>query len=299
MRKQLGLIAMASTLLASAAAARAENWLGADQGKLLLTAGFSTLEGAGGGALTPWALTAGYGSNSSWGANGFASDVWLRDVELRDFGSAVGLLDRVEFSIAHQELQFKSGALNGVGVDMNIVGVKVRLVGDAVYGQDSWLPQIALGAQYKHNGGIDHFALDSVLQLGARETKGVDLYLSATKLSLAHSFLVNVTLRATRANQLGLLGFGGDLRDGYTLCGETTVAYLLTRNFAIGGEYRSRPHNLSIDDEQAAWDTFIAWAPNKHFSIIGAYANIGSLLAPATLQSADQDGAYVSVQIGF
>src|SRR5262245_38855731 len=57
----------AGVLLCAHVSANAQGFLGADQGKLLLTAGFSTLEGAGGGALTPFAMIAGYGSNRSWG----------------------------------------------------------------------------------------------------------------------------------------------------------------------------------------------------------------------------------------
>jgi len=280
-------------------AIRAEGLLGADQGKLLLTAGFSTLEGSGGGALTPFAFIAGHGTNKSWGANAYASDVYLSDVELRSFGAAVGAFDRFEISYARQQLDVHDGPLNGLGVTLDIVGAKVKLFGDAVYGQGGWLPQIAAGAQFKRHGGIDNFPLTSVLQLGARDTESIDYFVSATKLSLTHSFLVNVTARATEANQIGLLGFGGDRDDGYSVQFETTLAYLLTRRLAIGGEFRTRPRNLGVDDERAAWDAFIAWAPNKHFSLVAAYANIGPLLTPVTTNTADQDGAYVSMQVGF
>jgi hypothetical protein len=298
MRKNL-LLASLSVLAVTASVAHAEGFLGGDQGKLLLTAGFSTLEGSGGGALTPWSFIAGYGSNKSWGANAFATDVSLRDVELRSFGAAIGAFDRFEVSFAHQELRVDSGALDGLSASMDIVGAKIRLFGDAVYGQNSWLPQIAVGAQFKRHGGIDNFALTSVKQLGAIDTQGVDYFLSATKLSLAHNFLINVTLRATNANQLGLLGFGGDLEEKRSLRVETTIGYLLTRKVAIGGEYRSRPHNLSVDNEEAAWDTFIAWAPTKHLSVVAAYANIGPLLTPVTADATKQDGGYVSLQVGF
>lgn len=278
---------------------RADGVLGADQGKLHLTAGFSTLEGAGGGALTPFAFIAGHGSNRSWGANAYATEVSLRDVELRSFGAAVGAFDRIELSFGRQQLDVHTGALDGLGVTLDIVGAKIKLFGDAVYGQGSWLPQVAVGAQYKRHGGIDNFPLTSVLQLGALDTDGVDYYVTATKLSLTGNFLINATLRATKANQIGLLGFGGDRDDGYTMRFETTLAYLLSRKFAVGGEFRSRPRNLGVDRETGAWDVFIAWAPSKHFSFVGAYANIGALLTPVTGDEHDQDGGYVSVQVGF
>jgi len=297
MRTSIAAIALLS--MTGLSAACAEGVLGADQGKLLLTAGFSTLEGTGGGGLTPWAFISGYGSERSWGANVYATDVPLRDVELRSFGGAVGALDRVEVSFARQQLEVFRGPLDKVGVSLDVVGAKVRLFGNAVYDQGSWVPQVAVGAQYKRHGGIDDFAVADVRQLGAIDKDGIDYYVSATKLSLANNFLINVTARATRANQLGLLGFGGDLQDGYTAQLETTFAYVLSRSFAIGGEYRTRPRNLSVDEEGDAWDAFMAWAPSKHFSVVGAYANIGSLLAPATNRNQDQAGAYLSVQLGF
>ena len=45
--------------------------------------------------------------------------------------------------------------------------------------------------------------------VGAKRDSGVDFYVSATKLLLEQNLLLNGTLRATKANQLGLLGFGG------------------------------------------------------------------------------------------
>jgi hypothetical protein len=284
--------------LALPTSARAE-FLGADQGKLLMTGGFSTLEGAAGGALTPWSFIAGYGSNRSWGANAFATDVSLSDLRLRSLGAAVGAFDRFEISYGRQDVEVESGALKGLRMNVDIVGAKVRLIGDTVYGQDSWLPQVAVGAQFKRHNGIEDFALTSVEQLGAADTEGVDYYLSATKLSLASNVLISVTARATKSNQLGLLGFGGDKNDDYKFRAEATAAYLLTRKLAVGGEYRARPRNLSVDDEEAAWDAFIAWAPSKYFSIIAAYANIGALLTPVTGQTDDQEGAYVSIQGAF
>lgn len=51
--------------------------------------------------------------------------------------------------------------------------------------------------------------------IGASSPHGVDFYLAATKLFLAQSLLVSATVGATRANQFGLLGFGGDRDNGY------------------------------------------------------------------------------------
>ena len=278
----------------------AQERIGADKGKLLLTAGFSDVEGVGGGGLVPWAVITGYGTNQSWGANAHYTDIRLRDFDLKTVGFAVGALDRFEISATRHKLDVTGTALKGVGVSQDIIGLKVRVAGDAVYGQNTWLPQIAVGAEIKHHGGIDDAGpLTSPKQLGARDDDGVDLYVSGTKVFLANSLLVNVTLRHSKANQFGLLGFGGDEDSGASLNFETTVGYLLTRKLAIGGEFRGKSDHLGADDEGPAWDAFVAYAPNRYVSIVAAYLNLGNILGPATTVNHDQSGSYVSVQFGF
>ncbi len=278
----------------------AQSRIGADGGKLLLTAGFNDVEGAGGGGLVPWALITGYGSNKSWGANAHVTDVRLREFDLRTVGIAAGFLDKFEISAARQEFEVTGTALEGLEVSQDIVGIKLRVAGDAVYGQESWLPQIALGAEFKRHRGIESGgALVSPKQLGARQDKGVDVYVSGTKVLLADNLLLNLTLRYTSANQLGLLGFGGDQNEDGKVNAEATVGYLLTRKLAIGGEYRGKSDNLGDDDEGAAWDLFVAYAPNRHVSIVAAYVNLGNILGPATTVDHDQTGSYLSVQFGF
>jgi len=302
MRRELVLVAAAATLYAAGTGvAPAQERLGADQGKILLTAGFSDYEGAGGGGLVPLAFTTGYGSSDSWGANAHYTGALLTDLRLHAYGIAAGMFDRVELSYVHHDLKFTDGALDGLGVSDDVLGVKVRLFGDAVYDQDRWWPQLAVGAQYKDHGGIDDAAdaglpgLVSPVQLGAEDDSGVDYYLTATKVLLAQSLLLNLTLRYTEANQFGLLGFGPDAE----LVPEATIGWLLSRKLAVGAEYRDRPDNLDVDEEDAAWTAFIAWAPTHHVSVVAAYLNIGSVLAPVTGDTTDQDGAYLSVQVGF
>jgi hypothetical protein len=281
-----------------------ENPLVPDEGKLPLTAGFNDVDGAGGGGLVPWALITGYGTTDSWGANAHYTAVRLRDFQLRTYGVAVGALDRVEVSAATQTFE-SSGALNGLSVTQHVYGMKVRLVGDAVYDQDSWIPQTAVGVESKHNTGISNGngagvpGLVSPTQLGAGSTVGTDWYLSATKVFLADSILVNATLRSTKANQLGLLGFGGDVRDDRSIRFEGTLAYIVTRTFAVGAEYRDKPHDLAVDNERAAYDVFAAWTLSRHVSLVGAFVSLGSILAPVTKQSRDQNGGYLSLQAGF
>jgi hypothetical protein len=270
-----------------------------DMGKLLATGGVSTVEGAAGGGITPWALIGGYGTRDSYGANVHDTYLSTQDFRLDTYGATVGFMDRFELSLARQDFQATGGPLSGLKVSQNIIGVKVKLIGDAVYDQDTWLPQIAIGAENKRNQGFTGLLNVPVTALGAKKTTGTDYYVSATKIFLDQSLLANVTIRETEANQMGLLGFGGDLHDGYQAEFEGSLAYLLTKNWVLGVEYREKPHNLSVDNERAYYDAFVAWFPCKNFSATLAYANLGSIVAPVTGNNSSQSGAYLSLQVGF
>ncbi|UGQ46453.1 DUF3034 family protein [Massilia endophytica] len=270
-----------------------------DSAKLLATGGVSQIEGAGGGGLTPWALITGYGTRDSWGANAHYTHVKTQDYSLGSYGVAVGIADRVELSLAKQDFKGELAPLDQLRIKQDIVGLKLRVAGDAVYEQDSLLPQIAVGVMYKKNKGVDGLGalgVTKVTQLGAKDDSGYDVYVSATKLMLEYSLLLNGTLRSTRANQMGLLGFGGDQHSGRRVMPEVSAAYLLTRKLALGAEYRRKPHNLGVDHEKAYSDVFIAWFPTKHFSLTAAYAQLGDI---TTFNPKKQKGIYLSAQAGF
>ena len=263
-------------------------------GKLLLTGGVTQVEGAAGGGLTPWAVIGGYGERDQFGANAFYTRVDVDDYGLESYGAMVGIRDRVELSVARQAFDTRrvGGALglgDGFTIRQDIYGVKVKLFGDAVLDQDRWRPQVSVGAQYKRN---DRGAL--LRAIGADSDSGTDLYVSASKLYLDKSLLVNATVRFTEANQFGILGFGGDRNSGYSAQFETSVAWLLDRRLAIGAEYRSKPDNLNIADEDDAWDVFVAWAPNRHVSLTVAYVDLGNIVIRDS-----QRGVYASLQVGF
>ena len=270
-----------------------------DMGKLTATGGVSTVEGAGGGGLAPWALITGYGTRDSWGANAHATRVATQDYSLDTYGVAVGVADRVEVSLATQDFRGSLAPLNDLRIKQDIVGLKVKLVGDAVYDQDRMLPQIAVGVMAKRNkgiGGLGALGVTKVTQLGAKDENGIDYYVAATKILLDQSLLLNGTVRATKANQMGLLGFGGDKGDSYKAKLEVSAAYLITRKLVAGVEYRMKPRNLGVDNEKDYYDAFIAWFPTKNVSVTAAYAVLGDI---TVFNPTKQRGAYLSVQAGF
>lgn len=263
------------------------------QGKLIATGGVSQVEGAGGAGLSNWALITGYGTNNGIGANVHHTAVWLSDFTLHSSGVSVGLFDRVELSYAHQwfdtgEAGLRLGIGEGYIFDQDIIGAKVRLVGDALYDQDTWLPQIAIGANYKRNGDQ---ALVSAL--GAANTDSFDYYVSATKILLDQSLIISATARLTEANQFGLLGYGS-ANTGHSIQGEFSLAYMFTPKLVAGIDYRTKPDNLAFAEEQDAKAAYLAYFVNKNLSLTIAAVDLGSI----ALQGRQQ-GVYTSLQAGF
>jgi len=263
-------------------------------GKLLLTGGVTNVEGAGGGGIATWATVTGYETVDGAGANLHITQLELPDFTFRTWGASAGYRDRVELSYARQEFDTgATGARLGLGrgftFRQDVFGAKLRILGDAVYDQDRWRPQVSVGVQVKHNDqpGV-------VRAVGARDHDGVDYYVAATKVILDKSLVLDGTLRATRANQSGLLGFGGGRDGGYSLQAEGSVGYLVSRRLLVGAEYRTKPDNLAGLKEDDWWDLFAAYAVNKNLSVTAAYADLGTI---ATFRG--QRGLYVSLQAGF
>lgn len=262
--------------------------------RLLATGAVSTIEGAAGGGIVPMAVLAGYGSQEEQGGAAFLSFVDTTDFSLQVIGASWSWHNRLELSIADQTLTHKplSAAL-GLADDtirQTVIGAKVRITGDLIY---TAMPQISIGAQYKKNH--DFFIPGAV---GAISDSGQDIYLSATKLVLSglleRNVLLNGTLRYTKANQLGLVGFGGDKRADATLVGEVSAGVFVNKHWLLGAEYRQKPDNLSAVREDNWHTLFLAWFPGKRVAITAAYVDLGEV---ATFK--DQTGWYLSAQGSF
>ncbi len=261
----------------------------AGDGKLLATAGLTQVEGSGGGGLVPWATLAGYDSREETSGSVFMSTVNLDDYRLSSQGAAIGLYDRLELSYAKQVFHLPvalTNASTGGEVEQHIVGAKVRLSGDAVY---SSYPQLSIGFQYKEL--VDGTVADSV---GASNSaSGTDFYFAATKVNVGvldgYNLVWNVAARATKANELGLLGFGGKENSSYQVMLEGSLGLMLSPHWIIGMEYRQKPDNLGLNESD--WqDVFVSYFPNKNLNITAAWVDLGSIAG-----SKNQTGAYISM----
>lgn len=250
-------------------------------GKILATPGVSQVEGAAGGGLVPWSQLAGYATEDEIAISGFCTLANVDDFSLDVCGAQLNLYDRVELSYAEQRFDVNPLSLT---LKQQIFGAKVRLYGDIIY---SHWPQLSVGIQAKKAS-----TFDIPTALGAKNDKGIDVYLAASKLHLGvvagYNLLWNATLRYTEANELGLLGFGGNKGNG-SINAEASAAVLLNKHLAVGVEYRQKPDNLGLKEDD--WqDIFIAWFPNKHVNITLAYLNLGAI---ATIEK--QQGWYLSM----
>lgn len=261
----------------------------ADHGRLPATGGLVTIEGAAGGGLVPWAVLGGLSTQPGRDTVLGASTTRVGDFRLDSIGLSASWDDRFELSLGRQQFTVDRGLLPA-GIDRRIgqtvLGAKWRVAGDLIYGD---LPQMAIGLQYKRS---DSDVLAGAL--GARRNDDVEAYVSVARLFLAGPFdrnwLLNGTLRATRANETGLLGFGRIGDDDYDLVGEVSAAMFFTPQFALGAEYRQKPEGLPGLGESDWRDVFVAWVPNRHFSLALAWVDLGTVAARP-----DQDGVFVSM----
>jgi hypothetical protein len=189
---------------------------------------------------------------------------------------------------------------------MDVLGLKVKLLGDAILDADTWVPQVALGLEHKQ---VRPGSLQSVLDFLGTKTSGTDLYLSATKLLLDKSLLLNTTLRYTNANQNGLLGWlcrawqeqpqpAARVFDRLPAAAQPCRGgrVPLQAQQPAGPGCGSRPWGRLREDD---WkDVFVAWAPSKNVSLTLAWVDLGRIV-PGVTRDRRQTGYYLSAQVAF
>lgn len=282
-------VASRAALIASMVLCAAPGYAG---DRLAWTGGVTQVEGAGGAGLVPLALVAGLGTEDQVGPAAAVTWASTSRYELHAAAVAVGIHDRVELSYARQE--FSTGSVvPGITLGQHVVGAKVRLLGDAVFSPQAWLPQVAVGVLHKRTDDAHGIPL----AVGAERTRGTDLYVAATRVFLdgpvGRRALVNVVLRNTDANQFGLLGFGGPA-GGRTWVAEASAGVWLEDRVLVGVEYREKPDMLAAFRESAAKDVFVAYAPTKRLTFVGAWLDLGTIAGQSR-----QRGAYASVWMGY
>ncbi len=255
--------------------------------KVIATGGSTSIEGAAGGGIVPWAVINGYASSGQWSVNSFTSRVGVDDFTMQNIGIGASYNNQWELSLTRQKLQ-----LDTIGGDLqqDVFGLKYHIAGELLYSQ---LPQISVGLQYKK-----HRNSALPMAVGAQDDAGTDVYLAASKLYFAafagRNVLLNATVRATKANQLGLLGFGAEQHNNYQYLFESSAVLMLRPDVAVGVEFRQKPNKLAFADEQHWRDIFVGWFINPNLSVVGGYVDLGSIAGLA-----QQQGYYLALEATF
>ena len=88
---------------------------------------------------------------------------------------------------------------------------------------------------------------------------------------------------------MGLLGYGGINNNDYEVMLEASAGILFSRHFAVGIEYRQKPDNLGLGEDD--WkDLFVTYIPSKNLAITLAWADLGTIAG-----ASGQDGLYLSL----
>jgi hypothetical protein len=257
------------------------------------------IEGAAGGGLSAWALTAPTAELSYWyyGA---------QDITLQNASISGTLFKKLELSYANPWLNYPN-----VGNALNISSH----VGETIYGAKyqflapdpkKAMPALALGVQVKNAYGQLPTTLKAIGAINS--TSGVDFYLAATDLVkfAGTTWVLDGTFRATDANQFGLLGFGGGTiggHNGYSLEPEFALDAFVAPDVVVGGEYRFAPNNISpavLGIQEGGKFDFHAAFMAKNFALTAAYLNLSQVgpnpsVLPAN--TPNQQGLYLQAQV--
>jgi hypothetical protein len=220
-----------------------------------------------------------------------------RDFSLSSALTSANLADRVEMSLGSQNFRSSLAPLGRFGVREDVLGLKLRLAGyGAAAETDSAMPLISIGALYKRNRNVGDVPGLDARRFDLRDERSVDYYVSASKSLMNQSLQLNTTLRATRASQAGLLGFGPGNTDSYQAMLETSATYSISRKLVVGAEFRLKPTSVGLDNDKAYSDLFLAYFPTKNLALTLAYASLGDI---TVFNPKRQSGAYMSLQLGF
>jgi hypothetical protein len=147
-----------------------------------------------------------------------------------------------------------------------------------------WIPALTFGTHYKNNDGIGQInnQLGGALHaIGITDNEGVDFTLYASKLFtfLPRPVLLELGGRATKAAEIGLLGF----TDSYSFLFEGNLGIFLTDRLILAGEWRQQPNDYRtipglVGSSGTWWTVDLAYVLSKHMTVAAGYGNFGNVL---------------------
>ena len=255
---------------------------------------FHTIEGYGGGAITPIAyLVNNPGKDTAIGLPSVAfSYVNAGSKDLEALTISQTFFGRLELSYGAD--RFGVGGLRGalikatqkdIGTDvwLHNFNARVALLDEGAFGQD-WLPAVTAGVHFKYNPDIERInnQLGNALgSIGYRRNSGEDFTLTISKMFpkvFDRPLIVSAGVRASQASQLGILGFS----DQWSATFEGNIVYLPTDWLVVAYEFRQKndpygriPGLIGGEDNWHAFD--VSWIINKHATLVAGYGIFGTL----------------------
>ncbi len=256
---------------------------------------FHTIEGVGGGLITPMAYLTNPGPEGTVVARPSISVTYLQagSKSFQTFAVSETFYRRIEIGYALSH--FYMGSLADVirrdlGVDIRRNGVYLHNVNARVMviEEDSFglpLPAVTVGAHYKHNDGIPRINSDLSGALGAigfAHRDSVDFVVTASKTIpealFGRPLMGSVGVRGSRASQLGYLGFSGE----WTATMEANVACWLADWLVVAYEFRQKANPYGRIDgiigEENNWHAvYLGWKADEHLTVTAGWVYLGTL----------------------
>jgi hypothetical protein len=253
---------------------------------------FHTVEGYGGGAITPMAYLVNPGNQDRiWGKPAVAfSSVVLGHKNLQALTLTETVFGRLEL---------------GYGIDRLGLGTLPDDIEDATtvdIGKDEvWLhnfnaryllfkegklPAVTAGVHFKANQGIE--GIDDRLggalgSIGYEKDHGVDLTLTASKTvvgswTFSRPLILTGGLRNSSGGQVGLLGFGDDRATTF----EGSVAVLPKDWLLVAYEYRQKSNPYDeipglVEDEDDWHAVDVSWIVSSHTTLVAGWGAFGNV----------------------
>jgi hypothetical protein len=263
---------------------------------------FQTIEGEGGGGITPFAYLVNPGPEECfWGKPATAlTFIDARQKDIEAITASETLFARVELSFGGDRLGLGTlpadiaahtpWTIRETSLWLDNFNIRTLLwkENDCLFGFEA--PAITAGVTLKYNSDIStinqelHNALSGI---GYRRDEGVDFTLTATKtfpkLLLDRPLIVTTGLRLSEAADIGFLGFG----DTYRATFEGNVAWLPWDKVLVAYEFRQNadPYGkipngvggylIGAEDNWSAFD--LALIVNKHSTLVAGWGLLGNL----------------------
>lgn len=254
---------------------------------------FHTIEGVGGGAITPMAYLVNPGQPGEiFGKPSVAmSYVYLGSKSLDALTVTETLFERVELGYGLN--RFDMGSLphniyqaTGVDIEENDVWLHHFNIRGLLLKEQDWRPSLTTGIHFKYNNDIEDIneRLGGAMEgIGYAKNSGIDYTMTFSKMftpkMIEGPVIISAGMRGSEAANLGILGFS----DQYKLTFEGNVAIMPIQKFLVAYEFRQKanvygegiPGLINPEDNWNAFD--VAFVPNENSTIVVGYGIFGDL----------------------